>query len=78
MLPRKALSLTQSCQRVIDKMQAKHLMITFLGSALIWGGVEVSRLLVAASQVEKQVEQTLELSKQETERVRLFAETFER
>lgn len=58
-------------------MEAKHLLTTFLGAALIWGGVEVSKSLVTARQVEKQVEQTVELSKQETERLKLFVKASE-
>lgn len=69
--------LTELGKIAIDKMESKHLMITLLGAALVWGGVEVSKSLIASKQAEKHVEQTVELSKQETERLKIFAKAVE-
>jgi hypothetical protein len=69
--------LTELSKRVIEKMESRHLMITILGAALVWGGVEINKSWVASRQAEKQVEQTVEISKQETERLKIFAKAVE-
>ncbi len=66
--------LTELSKKAIEKMESKHLMTTILGAALIWGGVEVNKQWVSSLQKEKQVEQTVELSKQETERLKIFSQ----
>lgn len=65
--------LTAIAQKAVEKMTSRDLVIVILGIALIYGGVEVNKAWVAARQVEAQSQVTIELSKQETERLRVFS-----
>jgi hypothetical protein len=66
--------LTEIAKKVVDKMDSRHLMQTMIGAALIWGSVEINKAWVSERQEANKVEQTVELSKQETERLKLFAD----
>lgn len=55
-------------------MESRHLMITILGAAFVWGGVGVIKAWVAVRQEEKRLDQTVEISRQETERLKVFAQ----
>jgi len=60
-------------KKAIDKMSSRDVVITILGLAVVYGGVEVNKAWVAQRQDETQTEKTVELSKQETERLKVFA-----
>jgi hypothetical protein len=66
--------LTEIAKKVIGKMDSKHVMGTLICAALTWGSIEINKAWVSKLQEDKKVEQTVELSKQETERLRLFGE----
>lgn len=66
--------LNELANKAIDKMSSKEVVVTILGIAVIWGAVEVNKAWVAERQAEKQVDQTVEMSKQETERMKIFSE----
>lgn len=59
--------------KAIDKMDSKHIAITVIGVALTFTSGSVARDWISTRQQEKQIEQTIELSKQETERLKVFA-----
>lgn len=65
---------TAIAHEAIKKMESKHLAVVLLGAALIYGGNDVAKQWIASQQIQKQVDQTVELSKQETERLKVFAE----
>lgn len=66
--------LTELAKKAVDKMNSRDIVIMVLGIALTLGGNEFGKAWLAARQVENQAEQTVELSKQETERLKIFAE----
>lgn len=66
--------LTELARKAIDKMDARSLVITILGIAVVIGGVEISKAWIAERQEARQAEQAVELSRQETERLRLISE----
>lgn len=66
--------LTEIAQKVIHKMDSKHLMQTLIGAALVWGAVEINKAWVSQLQEAKKVDQTVEISKQETERLKIFSD----
>lgn len=70
--------LNSIAQKAVEKMTSRELLIAILGIALIYGGVEVNKAWVAARQAEAQSQVTVELSKQETERLRIFSEATKR
>lgn len=59
-------------EKAIKKMTSRDLLIAVLGIALIYGGVEVNKAWVVQRQTEVQAGTTVELSRQETERLRVF------
>lgn len=61
-------------EKALEKMEARHAVITILGIAAIWGGVEVNKDWVAARQKEVDNETKVELSKQETARLNIMKE----
>jgi len=66
--------LTELARKAIEKMDSRSLVITILGIAVVIGGVEIGKAWIAERQEAKKVEQTVELSRQETERLRVFSE----
>lgn len=66
--------LNSLAEQAIAKMTSKDLMITILGLALTWGGVEISKSLIASKQTQAQADVTVKLSQQETERLKVFAD----
>lgn len=64
--------LTELARKAIDKMDARSLVITILGIAVVVGGVEINKAWVAERQDANNAEQTIALSKQETERLKIF------
>ncbi|KAI5914591.1 hypothetical protein [Thauera sp. 2A1] len=66
--------LTELARKAIEKMDSRSLVITILGIAVVVGGVEIGKAWIAERQEAKKVEQTIELSKQETERLKVFSE----
>ena len=66
--------LNQLANKALEKMDSRDVLIAVLGVALILGGVEVGKEWIAARQAEKGVEQTVALSHEETERLKIFAE----
>lgn len=66
--------LNELAKKAIDKMNSRDVVITVLGIAVVVGGVEINKAWVAERQEEKQAEQTVALSMQETERLKVFSE----
>lgn len=66
--------LTELAKTAIGKMTSRDLALTIAGIALVMGGVEVSKAWIASRQEAKQADQTVALSQQETERMKVFAE----
>lgn len=66
--------LNELAKTALERMNSRDVALTVVGIALVVGGVEVSKSWIASRQAEKQVEQTVELSKQETERLKIFAD----
>lgn len=64
--------LNSLAEKAIEKMTSRDLLIAILGIALVWGGVEVNKAWVAERQAAVQAEVTVELSRQETERLKVF------
>lgn len=64
--------------KAVEKMDSIDIAITIIGIALVWGGVEISRAWIARRQKEVDANVTVELSKQETERLRIFSEATKR
>jgi len=67
-------ALTELAKQAIGKMESKDLARTVIGIALVFGGVEVNKAWVSARQAAVHTEQTVELSRQETERLKIFAQ----
>jgi hypothetical protein len=65
---------TELAKKAVEKMNSRDVVIAVLGAAVVFGGVEINKAWVAVAQEEKQVNQTVELSKQETERLKVFAD----
>ena len=66
--------LTELAKMAIGKMTSSDLVLTLCGIALVVGGVIISKAWIAARQEAKQVDQTVALSQQETERLKIFAD----
>ena len=66
--------LTELAKKAIERMNSRDVVISVLGVALVLGGVEVGKEWIAARQAEISGEQTVALSHEETERLRVFAE----
>lgn len=58
--------------KAIERMDSFDIAITVIGLALVWGGVEISKAWFAKRQREVEAETTVELSKQETDRLKIF------
>jgi hypothetical protein len=65
---------TEIAKEAIKNMESKHILIAILGVAFIYGANDLGKQWIASQQAAKQVEQTVALSKQETERLKIFAE----
>lgn len=61
-------------KKAVEKMDSRDVVITVLGIALVVGAVEVNKAWVAERQEAVKIEKTVELSKQETERLKVFSE----
>lgn len=66
--------MTELGKEAIKKMDSRDVVITVLGLAVVFGGVEITKAWLASRQQERQLEQSVELSKQETERLKIFSE----
>jgi hypothetical protein len=65
---------TELAKKAIEKMDSRDVVITVLGIAVVIGGVEVNKAWVAERQDAVHAEKTVELSREETERLKVFAE----
>lgn len=61
-------------KKAIEKMDSRDVVITVLGIAVVVGGVEVAKAWVAERQEATKAEKTVELSREETERLKVFAD----
>jgi len=61
-------------KEAIEKMEPKHLVQTVIGVALIFGAREINKEWVSTRQEAIRAEQTVELSRQESERLKIFAQ----
>lgn len=66
--------LTELGKAAVGKMSGKEIVTAVLGIALVYGGVEINKAWVAQRQAAVQSEQTVKLSAQETERLKIFAQ----
>ena len=66
--------LTELSKAAVGKMSGKEIVTAVLGIALVYGGVEINKAWVAQRQAAVQSEQTVKLSEQETERLKIFAQ----
>ncbi|WP_341743111.1 hypothetical protein [Azonexus hydrophilus] len=75
-------SLTEQLNELADKafakMDSRDIAIVILGLALVYGGVEVSKAWIAERQAGKEMEKVVQLSQQETERLRIFSEAMQK
>lgn len=58
--------------KALERMDSVDIAISVIGIALVWGGVEIAKAWFARRQREVDAEVTVELSKQETERLKIF------
>lgn len=65
--------LTKLARDALKNMDSRHKMIMVLGIALVWGATDINKAWVAQRQDETQAEKTVELSHEETERLKVFA-----
>lgn len=63
--------LTTIAEKCAAKMEGRHVVITVLGCALIWGGTEVGKQWIASQQESAKAEVTVRLSEQETARLQI-------
>lgn len=61
-------------KKALDKMDSRDVVITVLGIAVVVGGVEINKAWVAERQAAIQSEATVELSREESNRLNIFAE----
>lgn len=66
--------LNQLAEAAIKKMDSKHIAITILGIALTWGADDVSKAYIASRQIEVTGQTQIQISAQETARMKVFAE----
>lgn len=59
-------------KKALERMESRDIVIALVGVALVWGGVEISKAWIAARQQAVSAEVTVQLSKQETERLKVF------
>lgn len=59
-------------RKALERMESRDIVIALLGVALVWGGVEISKAWIAARQQAVNAEVTVQLSQQETERLKVF------
>ncbi|ENO98631.1 hypothetical protein C667_02963 [Thauera phenylacetica B4P] len=59
-------------------MDSRSLAITILGIAVVAGCVAIGKTWISERQEAKKVDQTVELSRQETERLRIFSQAVRR
>lgn len=66
--------LTELGKQAIGKMESRDIVLTVVGVALVWGTVELGKDWIAARQEVTDAEKTVQLSHEETERLKVFAE----
>ena len=66
--------LNELSKKAVERMDSRDVVISVLGIALVIGGVEVGKEWIAARQAEKSAEQTVALSREETARLKIFAD----
>jgi hypothetical protein len=64
---------TEIAKQAVGKMESKHILISILGCATIWGGSEVAKAKLSADLEATKSEQAVHLSQQETERLKIMA-----
>lgn len=67
-------SLTELAKQAIHKMESKDLARTIICISLVFGGMEINKQWVAQRQDAVRADVTVELSRQETERLKTFAD----
>jgi len=66
--------LNELAKKAIEKMDSRDVAITVLGIAVVVGGVEINKAWVAQRQEATQADQTVQMSREETERLKIFAD----
>lgn len=61
---------------VVDKMEPRHLVITILGAALLWGATVAWKDYLNAQVEQHRVDALVHMDESETEKLRLLAEAF--
>ena len=66
--------LNELAKKAIEKMNSRDVVITVLGIAVVIGSVEISKAWIAERQAAVDSEKTVQLSKEETKRLEVFAQ----